>query len=76
MAFKFKPYFMQDKKWYFYNEEEKKYELTDEAPEEAVKSYIDFYQEDDNVEEDMTDYSDEAMSLFGLQGGQNNGMQQ
>lgn len=37
------PYFMKDKRWYYFDEEEFCYKLTDEAPEEAVESYKEFY---------------------------------
>lgn len=37
------PYFMENPKWYRFNEKEWKYELTDEAPEKAVESYKEFY---------------------------------
>lgn len=37
------PYFMQNEKWYKFDEDEFKYVLTDEAPEKAVQSYNEFY---------------------------------
>lgn len=37
------PYFMKDKKWFYFDEEEFKYKLTKEAPPEAKKSYNDYY---------------------------------
>lgn len=37
------PYFMKNEKWYYYDYEELKYKLTKEAPEEAIKSYKEFY---------------------------------
>lgn len=85
-----KPYFLENKEWYTFNEEEWKYELTDKAPQEAIDSYNEFYNDEtridndgnisivnpdiDDNDEDEDEQSD-AMSLFGLQGGQNNGMQ-
>ncbi len=39
-----KPFFMQNSDWYYYDEEKGQYFLTDSAPEEAVKSYHDFYE--------------------------------
>lgn len=42
------PYFMQNKDWYYYDEQEEIYKLTDEAPEEAIKSYKEFYSEEDD----------------------------
>ena len=74
-----KPYFLENEEWYTYNIEEGKYELTDKAPQEAVESYNEFYADSVKVEEngefsiENPDDNDEkqAMSLFGLQGGQN-----
>lgn len=39
------PYFMENKDWYYFDEEEFCYKLTDKAPKEAVKSYEEFYKE-------------------------------
>ena len=79
-----KPYFLENEEWYTFNEEEWKYELTDKAPQEAIDSYNDFYNygvktdENGNISISNPDDDEEenAMNLFGLQGGQNNGMQQ
>lgn len=38
-----KPYFFQNKEWYYYDGKKNKYFLTDKAPEEARKSYEEFY---------------------------------
>lgn len=38
-----KPYFLTNVKWFVFNEEKWKYELTDEAPEKARISYAEFY---------------------------------
>ena len=38
-----KPYFMSNKEWYFFDEAEFCYKLTTKAPEEAKKSYKEFY---------------------------------
>lgn len=38
-----KPYFMKDKSWYYFDEEEFKYKLTDKAPQKAIESYKEFY---------------------------------
>ena len=38
------PYFLENKDWYYYDEKEHIYKLTDEAPEEAVESYKKFYE--------------------------------
>ena len=37
------PYFLTNESWYYHDEDEMRYKLTDKAPEEAIKSYIDFY---------------------------------
>lgn len=38
-----KPYFLTDNSWYYYDEDEGIYKLTDKAPEEAIESYNEFY---------------------------------
>ena len=37
------PYFMNNSSWYYFDENDWKYILTDDAPEEAKKSYDEFY---------------------------------
>lgn len=37
------PYFMENKKWYYFDYDERKYMLTDEAPTEARVSYDEYY---------------------------------
>lgn len=39
------PYFMKNTEWYYFDEEEFMYKLTDKATPEAVKSYNEFYAE-------------------------------
>ena len=39
------PYFMENKEWYYWDEKEWKYKLTDKAPKEAIDSYKEFYKE-------------------------------
>ena len=39
------PYFMQNTAWYYFDEDEFLYKLTDEAPEEAKMSYQEFYRD-------------------------------
>ena len=39
------PYFLSNKDWYYYDEEEFCYMLTDKAPKEAIESYKEFYNE-------------------------------
>lgn len=38
-----KPYFMSDKKWYFFDTKNFCYKLTNNAPIDAINSYNDFY---------------------------------
>lgn len=42
------PYFMTNKEWYYIDEEEFCYKLTDKAPEKAKISYKEFYSGDDD----------------------------
>ena len=44
-----KPYFMTNPAWYTFNEEEWKYELTEDAPERARESYAEYYDTLDSV---------------------------
>lgn len=37
------PYFLKNKDWYYLDEEEGEYKLTDEAPQKAIDSYKEFY---------------------------------
>mgnify|MGYP006970858663 FL=1 len=39
-----KPYFLENKEWYYHDDKINKFFLTDKAPEEARKSYEEFYQ--------------------------------
>lgn len=39
-----KPYFLTNEEWYYEDEEEGIYKLTEKAPPEAVKSYREFYE--------------------------------
>ena len=38
------PYFMSNEGWYFFDEDEWCYKLTEKAPEKAIKSYEEFYE--------------------------------
>lgn len=44
-----RPYFMENKDWYYYDEEAGIFKLTDKAPQKAIESYEEFY--DDELEE-------------------------
>ena len=37
------PYFMENEEWYYWDEKEWKYKLTDKAPQKAIDSYNEFY---------------------------------
>ena len=41
------PYFMENKEWYYYDDEEEIYKLTDKATEKAKQSYNEYYSEND-----------------------------
>lgn len=41
------PYFFTNKKWYYYDEKDEIYKLTDKAPQKAIQSYREFYKEMD-----------------------------
>lgn len=38
-----RPYFMTNSEWFYFNEKEWRYELTDKAPLAAIDSYNEFY---------------------------------
>jgi len=44
-----RPYFMENKEWYYWDKEEWKYKLTDKAPQKAIESYNEFYK---NIKEE------------------------
>lgn len=39
------PYFMENDEWYYFDYEEKKYKITDKAPDKAKESYERFLKE-------------------------------
>lgn len=45
------PYFMNNKEWFYFDEEEWKYKLTDKATEKAIESYNEFYKLLENSKE-------------------------
>ena len=51
MGDKNKPYFLENDNWFYFDEEDWCFKLTDKAPKEAVESYIDFYSEEIEVDE-------------------------
>lgn len=40
-----KPYFLENEEWYYFDEKNFCYKLTDKATEKAKQSYQDFYEE-------------------------------
>ena len=36
------PYYMTNEEWYYFDEKESRYKLTDKAPPEAIKSYEEY----------------------------------
>lgn len=38
------PYFMNDPTWFYFDEDEFRYKLTDKAPDKARRSYAEFYE--------------------------------
>nr|DAN27605.1 MAG TPA: hypothetical protein [Caudoviricetes sp.] len=45
------PYFLTNPKWYKFDEDKIKYVLTDKAPKEALESYEELYNFENNTEE-------------------------
>ncbi len=43
MTFGEPPYFLTNQEWYYFDEKEFKYKLTDKAPQEAIDSYNECY---------------------------------
>ncbi len=46
-----RPYFMTNEEWYTYNVEKGELELTDKAPPKAIKSYKEYYELVEKLEE-------------------------
>lgn len=51
-----KPYFMKNKEWYYFDEKDFCYKLTDKAPDKAIESYQEFYNKlkKENKDEETT----------------------
>ena len=45
------PYFMKNKDWYYFDEHDFLYRLTEKAPPEAVQSYDEFYKDESYTDE-------------------------
>ena len=41
-----RPYFLNNKKWYYYDEKEERYKLTKKAPKKAIESYNELMKDD------------------------------
>ena len=54
-----KPYFMENEEWYYFDEKDFKYKLTDKATKKAIESYNEWYR-------DKT-YEDENGDLWMIQ---------
>lgn len=46
-----KPYFMENEDWYYFDEKEWRYKLTDKAPKKAIESYDEFYSDERGADE-------------------------
>ena len=46
------PYFMTNDAWYYYDEDELMYKLTENAPPKAQESYTEFYDNVERIEDD------------------------
>ena len=44
-----KPYFMNNPQWFYFDENEWRYKLTDKATESCKKSYAEFYANEDEL---------------------------
>ena len=42
------PYFITNESWYYYDEKTERFELTNKAPKEAIRSYIEYYNENED----------------------------
>lgn len=42
------PYFFENEDWYYYDEEADMYKLTDNAPQKAIDSYNEFYNDNED----------------------------
>lgn len=47
------PYFMENEDWYYYDGEI--YRLTDKAPAKAIESYNEFYNEMEEIDEEVSE---------------------
>lgn len=54
MSYSNRPFFMTNKEWYYFDDDEGIIKLTDKAPPEAVASYNEFYKETDPIIEIST----------------------
>lgn len=51
------PYFMENKEWYYYDENEMICKLTDKAPQKAVESYNECYKKSVHIDENGIEWS-------------------
>ena len=50
------PYFLKKEEWYYFDEEEGIFKLTDKAPKKAIDSYNEFYDDDDDYYDGAWEY--------------------
>ena len=50
-----KPYFMENEEWYYFDEKDFKYKLTDKATNKAIESYNEWYK-DKTYEDENGDF--------------------
>ncbi len=57
-----RPYFLENEEWYYYDEDEEIFKLTDKAPQEAIDSYNEYYSEEET--EELTDLEERLFEMF------------
>lgn len=45
-----KPFFMSNPEWFYHDEDDFKYKLTNKAPKKAIKSYNEYYMHHDSID--------------------------
>ena len=56
-----RPYFLENKEWYWHDRNQWIYKLTDRAPEKAKESYKDFYNTGLGLYDDFPEMTDEMV---------------
>lgn len=60
-----RPYFLKNKEWYYFDEKNHCYVLTDKATEKARKSFKDYYSHSDVITNDNKAFNDLINKIFG-----------